>query len=190
MFIIEHFTNSKTKLSAGPDPCITTDPVHQKTHDNVKVHAATVPGTKMSPDHQTLIPNWAQFKSDITKMSPASWAQPSQGVVWSLTWLCPNAIICRTRFWVSTDAFFRMWICSACLSICSACFWDFASDSSAWASNLWSFCRSPADSSFSASNWARSSCICSETDFGAAVCLSPTLRRNVLDSDNTWEQCF
>jgi len=57
MFIIEHFTNSKTKLSAGPDPCITTDPVHQKTHDNVKVHAATVPGTKMSPDHQTLIPN-------------------------------------------------------------------------------------------------------------------------------------
>jgi len=52
-----HFTNSKTKLSAGPDPCITTDPVHQKTHDNVKVHAATVPGTKMSPDHQTLIPN-------------------------------------------------------------------------------------------------------------------------------------
>ena len=52
-----HFTNSKTKLSAGPDPCITTDPVHQKTHGNVKVHAATVPGTKMSPDHQTLIPN-------------------------------------------------------------------------------------------------------------------------------------
>ena len=53
MFIIEHFTNSKTKLSAGPDPSITTDPVHQKTHGNVKVHAATVPGTKMSPDNQT-----------------------------------------------------------------------------------------------------------------------------------------